>query len=390
MKFALVVANMQVALITMLRPVLFALSLCLVSCSAQHTPISIRGEFLGSDFNTTVDSAIAKYYVESYLPGIRSTSEWDVILDDIHTSFDETMPTTEALARISRDYSTDLGALVLAQQLSRRAQYQPLFGIYREELSALLNETQPRLGTATLLDSDALFLFVPGWLYQTDATTGADFARFRALLTAHGAKVELMKMAENATVEENAALLATRIRQLTVTPTRIIIVSGSKGGPESALALSMLRNEPSIQLVAAWINIGGLLQGSPLADFALTWPMCWFVQMAVLPDGSFAGIRSLSSTASQLRLQQIHVPDNILVVNLVGIPLSGQISDQARLGYAQLRSFGPNDGLTLLTNAVHARGVTIPVFGADHYFRIGDIETRTLALARAVTRSLSH
>jgi hypothetical protein len=199
-----------------------------------------------------------------------------------------------------------------------------------------------------------------------------------------------MKMAENATVEENAALLATRIRQLTVTPTRIIIVSGSKGGPESALALSMLRNEPSIQLVAAWINIGGLLQGSPLADFALTWPMCWFVQMAVLPDGSFAGIRSLSSTASQLRLQQIHVPDNILVVNLVGIPLSGQISDQARLGYAQLRSFGPNDGLTLLTNAVHARGVTIPVFGADHYFRIGDIETRTLALARAVTRSLSH
>jgi hypothetical protein len=60
------------------------------------------------------------------------------------------------------------------------------------------------------------------------------------------------------------------------------------------------------------------------------------------------------------------------------------VSAPARSGYARLRAHGPNDGLTFVTDAIAAGGVTIPVLGADHYFRTPDIEATTLALARAL------
>jgi hypothetical protein len=82
----------------------------------------------------------------------------------------------------------------------------------------------------------------------------------------------------------------------------------------------------------------------------------------------------------------MHLPQHVLSISYVGIPLSGQVSAQARGGYARLRARGPNDGLTYLTDAIAAGGVTIPELGVDHFFRSPDIETKTLALARALTQ----
>lgn len=50
------------------------------------------------------------------------------------------------------------------------------------------------------------------------------------------------------------------------------------------------------------------------------------------------------------RASRISLPPDIPVINYVGIPLSGQVSGQARLGYFLLREEGPNDGLTQIAN----------------------------------------
>lgn len=139
---------------------------------------------------------------------------------------------------------------------------------------------------------------------------------------------------------------------------------------------------------SAWLNVGGLLHGTPLADVGLSWPTCWFVYLAVLPDRSFEGIRSLSPAPSATRLTAIIFPQDTLIVNYLGIPLSGQISDQARGGYSRLKMDGPNDGLTYLAGAVAPNSVTIPELGVDHYFRRPDIDLKSLALARAVIRHI--
>jgi hypothetical protein len=363
-----------------------ASALYLTACASHVSTIPIQGELAGHRISSTVDAPMASYYVEQYLKGARRSKEWDDALDMIHSELGERLPTSTQLQDWSRQHSTDLATLVLARQLVHQAQKQPLDILFRQELTAVMNADRSGKLDGMAVDPNFLILFVPGWLYKTDSTTGADFARFREHLTHHGARVALIETGENRSVEENAKLIESQILHHAVSAQHIIVVSGSKGGPEVALALSNLRDRPEVLQVRAWLNVGGLLQGSPLADFGLSWPICWFVYLAVLPDGSFDGIRSLSSTHSKNRLAELKLPQDTVIVNYVGLPLSGQVSDQARGGYSRLQMGGPNDGLTYLTDAIAHNSVTIPELGVDHFFRRPDIDLRSLALARAIIR----
>ncbi|MGH8594430.1 MAG: hypothetical protein ACREV3_11405 [Gammaproteobacteria bacterium] len=371
-------------------PFILALVLCLASCTSGPPRSSLHGKFADIEISTTVDDPIASYYVESYLVGARRNRDWDAVLDEINARLADRIPTSQELSRLSHEHSTDLAALVMARQLLQQAERQPLYRMFREELSAVVSRQQSGEWKSLQIESDALFLFVPGWLYRTDTTTGADFAQFRALLASHGAHVALAQTGENASVEDNAEFIAAQIRGIAASRQQVVIVSASKGGPETALALSMLGDEAASKYVMVWVNIGGLLHGTQLADFGLTWPVCWFVQLAVLPDGSFEGIRSLSVAQSERRWQDFRVPEHLLVVNYLGIPLSGQISELARGGYSRLRANGPNDGLTFLTDAIAPTGVTIPEFGVDHFFLRPDVEAKTLALVGAITRYIKQ
>jgi hypothetical protein len=352
--------------------------------------IPLYGELAGQQITTTVDAPIASYYVEHYLVGARHRKDWDLALDAIERELGDRLPTSTELRDWSRLYSADLATLVLARQLLRQVQKQPLNALFREELSGVLDAH--RLGTldALTVDTDFLIVFVPGWLYKSDPTTGADFARFRKHLSRHGARVALMETGENLSVEENAKLIEAQILRLTRSREQLILVSGNKGGPEVALALSNLRGHPAGLQVKAWLNIGGLLHGTRLANVGLSWPICWFVYLAVLPDGSFDGVRSLSTTQSKTRLTAIKLPQDTLIVNYLSVPLSGQVSDQARGSYARLQMDGPNDGLTYLAEAIAPNSVTIPELGVDHYFRRSDIDLKALALARAITRHVKQ
>ncbi len=365
-------------------------ALYMSSCAWDVSTIPLRGELAGQQITTTVDSLIASYYVESYLGGARHREDWDVALDAIHRELGDRLPTSAELRDWSRLYSTDFAALVLARQLFRQVQKQTLGTLFQEEQSTVLSAYRSGDLDALAVDPDFLILFVPGWLYKSDPTTGADFARFRAHLSRHGARVALIETGENLSVEENAKLIEAKILHLLVSGQQLILVSGSKGGPEVALALSNLRDHAARRQVKAWLNIGGLLHGTRLADVGLSWPTSWFVYLAVLPDGSFEGIRSLSTAQSTIRLNAIELPRDTLIVNYLGIPLSGQVSDQARGGYSRLQPDGPNDGLTPLADAIAPNSVTIPELGIDHYFRRSDIDLKSLALARAITRYLKQ
>lgn len=371
-------------------PFVLISALYLSSCTWNVSTFPVRGELAGQHLTTTVDAPIASYYVENYLTGARHRQDWDVALDVIHRELGERLPTSTELRDWSRWYSTDLAALVFARQLFRQVQRQPLDRLFHEELSAVSNAYQSGDLDALAVDPEFLVLFVPGWLYKSDPATGADFAQVRALLSRHGARVALIEIGENLSVEENAKLIEAQILHLAVSRQQLILVSGSKGGPEVALALSNLRDNPAGRNVKAWVNIGGLLHGTRLADVGLSWPTCWFVYLAVLPDGSFEGIRSLSTAQSTTRLSALRLPQDTLIVNYLGIPLSGQVSDQARGGYSRLQMDGPNDGLTYLTDAIAPNSVTIPELGADHYFRRSDIDLKSLALTRAITRHLKQ
>ena len=75
------------------------------------------------------------------------------------------------------------------------------------------------------------------------------------------------------------------------------------------------------------------------------------------------------------------------VVDYVGIPLSGQVGQYARSNYPVLSRWGPNDGLTLLGDALVPGSLTIVAFGRDHFVAEDpQIDAKSVALMRVMAR----
>lgn len=348
--------------------------------SPPKTPWA-SGHIEGQRLSAEVDHPTARYYLQHYLAGERREPALDAMLDGLHAQWSDRLPTSADLAAVAQAHSPDLAALLFARQAQRRAQGHALYKAFEVAL-------KDSGAKATAFDKATLFVFVPGWRWRSEPATGADFQRFRTLLSRHGANVLLAEVDDNGSVEHNAKLLARQLLTLTDRATSVVVVSGSKGGPEAALALSSLAGTPAIERVAAWVNVGGLLGGTALADIATAWPVCWFVKLAILRGESFDGVRSLKPSALATHLAPPRFPESLLVINYIGVPMAAQLSERGQMGYRLLKHLGPNDGLTLLADAVAPTGLTIPHLGSDHYLQAADIDARVLALARAVTQHI--
>ena len=149
----------------------------------------------------------------------------------------------------------------------------------------------------------------------------------------------------------------------------IILVGASSAGPAIHLTLSKKLTPQQIQPVKAWLNLGGILQGSPLIDHLQEWPRSWLLQIVVWYKGwEKEALMSMSAEVSRKRFEELTLPEHILVVNYLGLSLSGQMSQYSLDKYPILRSEGPNDGLTLLTDIIAPGSLTIIAFGSDHFF----------------------
>ncbi len=203
-----------------------------------------------------------------------------------------------------------------------------------------------------------------------------------------GIAAERIPTEENASVERSAAIIADEIRRRRGDERRYILASASKAGAEVALALSTLGPGDSAP-VAAWVNIGGVLGGSPLADEALGAPRCWgALALFGWRKGGLDGLRSMATARRRERLAGVALPDHVLAVNYVPLPLSGNLTAPARGGYESMRNLGPNDGLALTVDEIHPGGATIVEAGLDHFMAVPDFNRRTEALLRVVVGSI--
>ena len=228
-------------------------------------------------------------------------------------------------------------------------------------------------------------LFAPAWLYRSHPENGADFARQRQLLDRLGVANRLVASIETASVEVNAWSIAAAVREAMDEGRGVLLVSSSKSGPEVALALSRLMTPTETAAVVGWLNAGGALGGTPLADAALRPPASWLIRAYFWLWGrDTAGIESMSTARSHQRLEGAQLPESIAVVNLVAVPLSGSVGPKLRLSYEILSEHGPNDGAVLLADAVWPGGINLVALGSDHFFDSLQEDAYSLALMRAM------
>ncbi len=237
--------------------------------------------------------------------------------------------------------------------------------------------------------SDYLVLVVPGFLYRSLPANGADLAAPRRLFSNLGIDVRLLEVGESAPVEQNAQRVASSLRALARDGRRVILVSASKGGAETLEALAEM-GRSSTETVAAWINIVGTLNGTLLADRA----MCGMDRLLTKAAHTvcrwdLGGVLSLSPAVRQPRRWFEDLPEDLLVINVIAAPKSTEVSKRAREGYRALAPLGPNDGLTLLEDAMVPGRVTVTRRGTDHFFGGTAIDELAYGLLRAVEEQLA-
>ena len=331
------------------------------------------------------DSEVAKYYIEQYRNGERQRPALDAQLYELEA--EPGIPTAQRLSEITQQYSPDFTAAYLAHKLIEDKRNAPMQQRFDDWYARLLGNEQQQLPPNGLNRSDSAIIFVPGWYYITNPETGADFAAQRTMLDAQGVNNHLIEIDENGVVEENAELIFKALKEYTQQYRSIIVVSASKGCPETALALSKF--DKNTQQIQGWMNVGGVLKGSIMADKGSKWPWTWFTKYMVIYGESLDGVKSLQTAKRSAVLDNITIPDAITVVNYVGVPMGSQVNPRS-LGYGMMKNIGPNDGSTYILDAMYPGGITLVEMGIDHYMDHPHIDTKTLALALTLSEVINN
>jgi hypothetical protein len=355
-----------------------------VSC-ASHPRIPVNGQLAGKPVSTTVDSAAAKDYLQSLQPSNQSAG--------IEQRYRSYRLDWQKLRMISHHVSPDFAALFLVKRLLSNRTNATFQAEYLAESKRIKSELQrnqwSEIAQPALKQYEVLF--VPGFHYVTDPSSGADFAHQRQFFEELGIKVRLIRTEEDGTVEANAAIIAANLRSRRQGNDKILLVSSSKGGPEVALALGKLLSPDETTRVKAWISVGGLFRGTPLADFATRWPQSWIVRLMFLYSRTgFQSLPGLTTKVSQARLDKIKIPARVMLIEYIAVPLSGDIYGSVTRRYLRLRKDGPNDGLTLLADELLPNGISVIEPGVDHFYDDPDIEAKSLALANVAAEALAN
>jgi len=355
----------------------------IVSLALFFTPLQsvwassypVRGVLAGMDIDTRADSALVQTMLDE--------SERDG--ESVSCPQDKPVPGADYFRGLTEAYSADVATLVLVQCLARIPKIQRSQSLFLSEWVAV--QSGPDTLREAFLGASAqqyVILFVPGWAYQSNGhVTGANLEIPRQIVSAAGFENHLVPIDEFGSVTASAAIVAEQILQHG--QKKLVIVSASSAGPAVAMALGM--PNAKTEQVAAWLNIGGVLRGTPVVDYFRPWPKSWLLKIAGLVEGwQHSAIRSLSVQESKPRFATLVMPQHVTIVNYIGIPFSGDITPFAQKFYPILKKQGPNDGLTLITDAL-APGYTIMAIGSDHFVREDpEIDNKTAALLSTVFR----
>ncbi len=365
----------------------------LVTACGSYPRVPVSGSLAGKSIATTVDSKLARYYLAGPPQGDLPNPQFAQQIAAIQRSYEARPLIASRLQELSRQTSPDFATLFfIKQSLANQvnARFQASYARETRRVKAITRQSSWN-GIVPPGAARYTFLFVPGFHYLSDPTSGADFFYQRQFMHQLGLDVQLIRTKEDGTIQENAGIIARTIRAESKPESKLILISTSKGGPETALALGEILSPAQTASVKAWISVGGLIRGTLLADRARGWPQSWLIKIIFSAEGiDSRSLPDLTTSVSRERQNGIRLPPHMLIVQFIAAPLSGDIADDVKGRYRLLRRYGPNDGLTLLADELLPNGISIIEPGLDHFYRDPDINVKSVALANVVVEELDR
>lgn len=209
---------------------------------------------------------------------------------------------------------------------------------------------------------------VPGAFYREHKHTGADGARIAIILQEIGLSTEVVPVHSFGRVEENALIINGWLRAQKAD--HVLLVTLSKGGADVKTALRM-GGGASWGRVRAWINLSGLVQGTPLIMWLRRQPlrMAGVRFLLWLRGQSFAAADDLRHGEESSITDWPPLPKSLRLIHVLAFPLRRHLRHRwAFRAYKRLGPLGPNDGGgILLEDAARLPGIICPLWGLDHY-----------------------
>ena len=282
------------------------------------------------------------------------------LTDRLHQSyadFDYAALTPRMLADVTREHGVDAATALMYDRIRHAEPHRSFI----EAVDAI----DP---AASLPRTSARLLIAPAAFWREYPQLGADGAAVLAVARELGMSVELIATHSTGGVAENARIIGDALNA--EKDGSVILVSLSKGGADVRMALE--GGGAPLRKVRAWINVCGLVHGTPLVDQFFAGP--WWRRMTVRAflarhRADFRLIRELGHAPGSPLSARAVAPEGVQVVNVIACPLSEHTSGALAKRHRRLSTLGPNDGSTLLTDAIVDGGAIYPVWGADHYFR---------------------
>ncbi|KAA3608035.1 MAG: hypothetical protein DWQ01_13225 [Planctomycetota bacterium] len=355
-----------------------ATALVTVACCSSPPQFPAQGTVAGYEFTGPVDSEMARDYLAGTLPVDLKLLRRGLISSPWVLSSAE-------LEVLAKRYSPDVATLLWVESIAGQPANAAVRRLYERELDRL-RALSPSKPVAPVGSEGVCVLLVPGWFYLSHGSeTGADLELQRTILRTMGVENHRVALDENGTVEENAEKVANAIRKYSKRFPHLILVSASKSSAEVALALGRLLPSKERKNVKAWLSVGGVLRGSPLADRVLEPDLVWLGWLKFRLQGfGLQGLRSMRTDLRRTVFGKLSFADHILLLSYIAVPLSGNISSRGSFGYACMREYGPNDGLTLLADEVFPGGLVLLEPSVDHFFEQGRRAFQTAALFSTV------
>lgn len=276
---------------------------------------------------------------------VRLFAEADALLDG--GTSPEDARTADGLGRLAERHGTDVATALFYR--AQRREHAAFCARVEAPLPASLPRLRGRLVVVPAPQHDAL----PGF--------GGDGALVRRVAQAFGLASDVVPLSSYGSLDANAQRIGAK---LSAQDGPVWLVSMSKGSAD-VRALFEARPEAARGL-AAWVSVCGLVQGSALDGCMPAWQKRLGAALLGVP------VRVLDEISADGRLGAPFAPPaGLRTVSVVGCPLEAHVTTGAtRTRYRRLAVRGPNDGAVLLPHAVVPSGAVVPVWGADHYFRV--------------------
>jgi hypothetical protein len=261
--------------------------------------------------------------------------------------------------------STDIDAATasLYQSVLASAQH----GAFIKAIDAIRRQAPGTPGAAALK-----LVIVPGAFYEQVPRSGADGHVVREQALRLGWPVDTIPIGGSSSVRTNARQICDWLGRQEDGP--LVLVSISKGGSDLKMALREPDAAHAFRHVHAWINLCGILDGTPLADWLCSWQIealanrLYFRALGAKVDF----VRELRRGPGEPLDAVLQLPPQLRLISIVGFPQRAHMSNgMSRRCFDRVAAHGPTDGVIVLADVCAQPGLMYPVWGADHLLRTG-------------------